>query len=95
MLCRDLGLVKRLRVDQIAHGFGLGQIDAAVEKRAHGELAGLGKPRAGRDAKLHDVSQYNRRAVRRDLDDVVGGVRVRFGEVSDHHFVDAGGKGRA
>ena len=40
------GLVKRLRVDQVAHRFGLGQVEPAVQKSAHGELAGLGQTRA-------------------------------------------------
>ena len=40
-------LVERGGFDQVAHGFGLRQIDAAVEKSAQGELAGLGQTRAG------------------------------------------------
>ena len=43
---RDLRLVERLRIDEVAHRLGLRQIDAAVEEGAHGELARLGQPRA-------------------------------------------------
>jgi hypothetical protein len=32
-----------LRVDQVADGFGLGQIQASVEEGAHGEFSGLGQ----------------------------------------------------
>src|SRR5580704_18676516 len=43
LLGGDLRLVKRLGVDQIADRFGLGEIDAAMEEGAHGELSGLGE----------------------------------------------------
>jgi len=33
--------------------------------------------------------QDHRRAVGRDFDDVIGGIGMRLGEVSDDHFVDA------
>ena len=82
-------LIERLRVDQIADGFGLGQIDAAVEEGAHGEFAGLGEARAARQRQLDYVAQDDGRAVAGDFDDVVGGVGVRLGEVGDDDFVDA------
>src|SRR5581483_623112 len=34
-------LVQGLGVDKVAHGLGLGEIDAAIEEGAHGELTGL------------------------------------------------------
>jgi len=37
------------------------------------------------------VPQHHRRAVRRDLDNVVGGVRVRLGKEGNHDFVNARG----
>ena len=43
LLGRNFRLVQRLRVDQIADGFGLSEINATVEKGAHGELAGFGE----------------------------------------------------
>src|ERR1041385_7021200 len=46
LLCRDLGLIKRLRLDQVTYGFSLREINAAIEKGAHGELAGLRQARA-------------------------------------------------
>ncbi len=51
LLRGDAGLVQRLRVDQIAHGFSLREIDAAGEKRALGEFAGI-RP-AERHAAMH------------------------------------------
>ena len=90
----DLRLVERLRVDEIADRFGLGEIDAAVEEGAHGELAGLGEARSGGDAQLDDVPEHDRRAVGGDLDDVVGGVGMGLGEVGDDDFVDAGAGSR-
>ncbi len=57
LLGGDFGLVERLRVDQVADGFGLGEIDAAVEEGAHGELAGLGQAGAAGESELDNVAQ--------------------------------------
>ncbi len=89
LLCRHFRLIQSLRVDQIPYGFGLREIDAPVEKRAHGELSGLGQPRSGSDAEFDDVPEHHGRSMRRDFDDVVGGVGMRLGEVCDDDFVDA------
>ena len=89
LLGGDLRLVKSLRVDQVAHGFCLGEIDAAIEKRAHGELARLGEARPRSNAHLDDMPKHHRRAMCRDLDDVVRRIGMRFREVSDDDFVDA------
>ena len=47
LLRGDARLVERGGFDQVADGFGLRQVDAAVEEGAQRELAGLGQPRAG------------------------------------------------
>ena len=88
LLRRDARLVERGGVDQIAHGLGLRQIDAAVQKGAQGELAGLGQARAGVERALHGVAQHDGRTVAGDLDQVLGGVGARRGEEGDHHLVD-------
>src|SRR5579872_2111874 len=88
LLCCHLCLIQRLRFDQITNRLRLRQIDAAVEKSAHGELARFGKPRSCGQAHLDNVSQYDRRPVRADFYDVVGGVGMWFGEVGDDDFVD-------
>src|ERR1700722_367244 len=89
LLCRNLGLIESLRVDEIADGFGLGEVDASVEEGAHGELARFGKARAAGHCQFDYVMQDCGRSVGGDFYDVVGCVGVGFGEVSDNHFVDA------
>ena len=88
LLRGDARLVERGGVDQIAHGFGLRQIDAAVQIRAQREFARLGQARAGFERALQREAQDDRRAVAGDLDHVFGGVGSRRGEEGDHHFID-------
>ena len=85
----NLRLIQRLRIDQIANRFRLGQVDAAVQKSAHRELAGFGGARSCCDAQFHDVAQDDRRSVGRDFNDIVGRVGMGLGEVSHDNFVDA------
>ena len=73
-------LERRHRVDEIAHGFGLHQIDPAVQKRAQRELAGFGQARSLSHRRLDDRAKEDRATVGADLDDVLAGVRVRAGE---------------
>ena len=42
LLRRDLGLVESLRLDEVANGLRLREVDAAVQEGPHGELARLG-----------------------------------------------------
>jgi len=90
LLGGDLGLKQGLRVDEVADGFGLGQVEASVEKGAHGEFSGLGETGAAGEREFDDVAEDYRRAVGGDFYDVVGGVGVGLGEVGDYDFVDAG-----
>ena len=89
LLGRDSGLIERLRLDQVADSFGLGEIDAAVEKGAHGEFARAPRGARREPAPLDHVAQNHWRAVGGNFDDVVGGVGVWRGEVGDDDFVDA------
>ena len=89
LLRRNFGLEQGLRINQIADGFGLGEIDAAVQEGAHGEFAGLSQARSGCQRQLDDASQNYWRAVGGDFDDVVSGIGMRFGEVGHNDFVDA------
>jgi len=57
LLGRDFGLVEGLRVDQVADGFRLREVDASVEEGPHGEFAGLGQACAGSDAEFDDMPQ--------------------------------------
>ncbi len=45
---------RRCRFDQIGHAFRLGKIELAVEKRALGEFARLGEPRAEIEATIQE-----------------------------------------
>src|SRR5437588_6365524 len=44
LLCGNLRLIKRLRVDKIAYRLRLREIDAPIQKGAHGEFARFGEP---------------------------------------------------
>ena len=90
LLRSDFGLIQSLGLDEVANGFGLSEVDAAVEEGAHGELAGFGKARAPRKGEFDDMSQHDRRAVGRDLHDVIGGVGVRLLKETHDDFIDAG-----
>ncbi len=87
LLRGDAGLVEGVRVDEVADGFGLGEIDATGEPGALGELAGFGEARAAGEASAEDVVEQDRRAVSGDLEEVFAGVGVRRGEEGDDGFV--------
>ena len=88
LLRRDARLVERGGVDQVADGFGLRQIDAAVQESAQREFARLGKPRARAHGPVETMPQHDGRAMAGDFDYVFGGVGTRRGEVRDDDFVD-------
>ena len=74
--------------DPVDHGLGLHQIDAAVEKRALGEFAGLGEARAVPQDELEDGLKRSRAAVGVDLDDVFAGVAVGGAHDVQEHLVE-------
>ena len=84
-------LGQRLRIDQVAHRLGLREVELAGQKRALGKLARLGQPRAQLQCAAQQQLQHHRRAVRRNLNQILGGVRVWRGKKSDHRLVDASG----
>ena len=88
LLCRDFRLIHSLRFDQVADSFRLRQIDPAIQKGAHGELAGFGQPRPSRHTQFHNIPQHHGRSVSRNLHHIVSCVGMRLGEVGDYHFVD-------
>ena len=59
----DLSLKKSLRLDQVADRFRLGQIDTPVQKRAHGEFAGLSQASSAGQGEFHHVPKDYRRPV--------------------------------
>jgi hypothetical protein len=77
-------------VDEVGHAFRLRQIEAAFEKGAARELAGLRQAGAGIDAgreqRLHD----DRAAVTLQLEHFLAGVRMGRREIEGDAFVDQG-----
>ena len=66
------------RGDEVGDGLGLGEIDAAVEKCAAGEFAGLGQARAGVEGERHDAAHDEGAAVALDFGDVLAGQARRM-----------------
>ena len=71
----------RGRGNQIGDRFGLRQVDAAVIKRAHRELAGLGEPGPVGKSQRQDLAGDEHAAMAVDFDDILA--RVRFGRAED------------
>src|SRR5262249_4078006 len=86
---------ERCGVDQVANRLCLRQIEAAVEKGAEGEFAGIGQTRARSEGALDRMAQHDRRAVAGDLNQVLGGVGAGTFEERDDHLVDGGTLGVA
>ena len=67
--------------DQVADGFGLGQVELVVQERTFGELAGFGEPQPDGAARLEAAReqqlQHDGAAVRLQLEHVFAGVRMR------------------
>jgi hypothetical protein len=63
--------------NEIGDGFGLQQIELAVQKRPAGELARFGKAQTEAVERLHDSSEHNAAAVYVKLGDILSGRAVR------------------
>ena len=89
-LARGLArLGQRLRLDQVAHRLGLRQVQPAGQKCALRKLARLGQPRAQLQRAAQQQLQHHRRAVRRNLHQIFGGIGVGRGKKRDQRLVDA------
>ena len=77
------------RGDDVGDGFGLGQIDAAVEKCAAGEFAGLGKARAGGDGDRDDAADNELAAMALDFGDILAGKACRMRHHECERAIDA------
>ena len=82
------GLLEGGGLDEVADGFGLGEVEAAAEEGALGELAGLGEAGTGGAAGADGVLEQHRRAVHGDLNDVLAGVAVGRGEKGGDDLVE-------
>ena len=77
---RRLRLGRCGRVDQVAHGFRLNQVELAVEHRAAGELAGRGGPGTRRMKRGQQPGRHLKTAMAGELHQVVSGVAARPGK---------------
>ena len=84
-------LGERLRVNQVANRFSLGQIEPAGQKSALGELSGLSQARAAIQRAAQQKLQNHRRAVCGNLHQVFRCVGVRRGKEGHERLVDARG----
>ena len=78
----------RARMDQVGDGFGLGEIDAAVEKCATREFAGSGEAGAIFEDGVQDEFGGEHAAVAGDLDDVFAGECARGAQDTEEDFID-------
>jgi len=85
------GLGEGMGFNEVADGFGLGEVETAGKKGALGEFAGLGEARAEDEGAAKQELENDGRAVRCYFDEIFGGVGVGRSEESDESFVDAGG----
>ena len=81
-------LRERLRVDEVAHRFGLREIEPAGQKRPLRELSGLGQPRAELERAAQQQFEHHRRPVRGNLYQIFRGVGVWRGKESHQRLVD-------
>ena len=78
-----------LRVNQIGEALDLGQIHLAVQERAPGEFAGLGRPQARHGVKRTQQARPGRSpAGNMQLDDILAGEAPRRREADDQGPVD-------
>src|SRR5438309_1585024 len=60
LLSGNFGLIKGLRLDQIADSLGLREIDAAIQECSHGEFTGLREACSTAEGKFDDVTEHHR-----------------------------------
>ena len=90
LLGGEARLVQGGGVDEVADGFGLGEVEAAVEERALGELAGAGQAGAIGEGVGEQEVEHDGGAVGGDFEDVLAGVGGGCGEEGDYGVVDGG-----
>ena len=89
LLGGNLRLIQRLRVDQIAHGLGLRQVEPASKKCPLGKFAGPRQTRSRSNAGTHQEFQNHRRAMRGKLDYIFAGVGMWRGKPGDDGLVES------
>ena len=74
--------------DEVGHGFGLAEVELAVEVGSLGELSGVGHTAAVLDEEVQDLIDDIGGAVTGDFHGVFAGVAVRGTEDGDEGFID-------
>src|SRR5690606_26193967 len=77
-------------VDEIRHGFRLGEVEAIVEEGAPREFARLREAGAEAHAPARDLAQHHRAAMALQLEDVLARVGARPGEEEGDPLVEEG-----
>jgi len=75
-------------VNHFADGFGLQEVDAAVEECAAGEFSGFGEPASTLEQRLQQVTHHNRAAVAGKLDHILHGEGGGRAEEESDDFVN-------
>ena len=88
LLGRDAGLIERGGLDQVMHGLGAGQVQAAIQKGAQRKLPGICQPRTSGEQPIEPGAENDRCAVAGDLHDIFLRIGARRGVVSHHHLVN-------
>ncbi len=77
-----------MSMDEVGYGFGLEQVDPAVEKRASSELTRLGLAGAFTDEGLQDSAAAYAAAVALNFNGVFAGIAVRCLEYKEQRVID-------
>jgi hypothetical protein len=85
---RRTRLERRRRVNQIANGLRLDQVEPPIQIRTKGELSGLGEPRPRTHRRVNNRAQHDRTPVRADFDHILSGVRVWRDERGREDFIN-------
>ena len=88
LLRRHTRLVERLRLNQVANRFRLGQVNAPVQESAQGELAGLRRARALGKAALFEIPQNDWSAVAGNFHHVLRRIGMRRAKAGHHHLIE-------
>ena len=85
---RVRGRLRRLGVYEVDDGFGLRQVELAVQKGAFGEFPRQSLPRAGGKQGLQPGREHRGRAVALQLHGILPGVAVRRAGIDGQRLVD-------
>jgi hypothetical protein len=79
---------ERAGSDEVQHGFGLTEIEPAVQESAAGEFPGLGESRSGFDGGNENFLNHLWAAMTRQFDRVLTGIATRCPQDESQNFID-------